>query len=332
MIRQRCPRTAFRLTDVDAMGMIDAVRQEPLHKLVFPVMIRGEHTHVYELSDIVKWFFIGGVSPTTRQPFQLHELEPVMYRGFEIGYKNTIVALELGCHRGLNEWKAVSEDLDETVGGEGGGEADILYSETDLPTDAQRAEQMKLLTDLIEENARAPAERQSGEEERGEEERGEEERGEEDDANIAILRQLYNSHARYMEYYHNSPQIYGSPLLSQIRNQILNCRRSLMLQSSAAYLEQFLAQNNATFSPPPGYLISPNSVAGMILRLKTGRVPVMKELGSGLFLGLVLGGTLGLLAQGLVASQLPANRIIMTHSIKKAPNAMGTAKSSSMFF
>jgi hypothetical protein len=148
MISQRCPRTAIRLTNDIAMQMIDAVRQEPLHKLVFPVMIRGEYNHVYELSDIVKWQFISGVSPTTRKLFFFKDLEPVMYKGFTDGYKATIEAL-----RSLtSEWKLLDDDDDETIDGDdAAGTSEFLYDSSEQPTDEERRKQRDLLEKLKDE-------------------------------------------------------------------------------------------------------------------------------------------------------------------------------------
>ena len=318
MIRQRCPRTAIRLADDTAMHMIDSVMQEPLQKLVFPVMIRGEYTHVYELSDIVRWYFVGGISPNTRKAFLLEELEPVIYRGFEHGYEETIKAIKNVCSKINKEWKPPSDEYDERKEGEGGAELPIPYKKGDLPTDEQREEESQLLESVIDFNK----------------DRWSEDAGRETESfpgdEPTLLRHLYTAHKRYMEQNQHSAQIYGSPLLTQTRHHIINIRERL--EGKHVSLAEFYTDHTNTFKPPPGYNISFNSLAGMMLWMKTGRGPVMKELRRGLFIGLVMGGAMGLLAQGLVASQLPANRIIMTHSTKKAPDAVGKAKSSSMFF
>jgi len=364
MISQHCPMTAIRLTNDIAMQMIDAVRQEPLHKLVFPVIIRDEQNYVYELSDIVKWQFIGGVSPTTRKPFLLRDIEPVMYKGFKEGYKATIEALKSL----TSEWKPLNDD-DETIDGDGAaGTSEFLYDSSEQPTNEERQKQRDLLEKLKNEAASSHPAGQNSE--------GSESGSEENESEIftpydvSLLSHLYNAHIRYMQQNHNSPQIYGSPLLTQTRNSIQSIRQRLQHRSrtAAQSLNRFDRVHYSTFTPPSGFRVSirqrlphrsraaalslnrfdrvhyspltppsdfrvsPNSVAGTILHLKNGELPAMKELRKGLFIGLVMGGTLWLLAQGLVASQLPPNKIIMTRSTQKAPNAMGTAKSSSMFF
>lgn len=124
-MKQLCPRTAVLIPNDKLMEIINEIMQDPLHKLVFPVMIRDDHNHVYELTDLVKWFFANKLSPTSRAPFPLEELEPVMYNGFK-GYQATVDALKFVTE---NRWRPKDGSESENQisssqagdGGEGGG-------------------------------------------------------------------------------------------------------------------------------------------------------------------------------------------------------------------
>lgn len=184
----------------------------------------------------------------------------------------------------------------------GGGSAELPYSEAEQPTDAQRSKQMELLKKLLEEH------------EASEENQVSEDVGRFPEGDLSLLRQLYRAHARYMRDNNNSPRIYASPLLTRTRHYIRDIRARIANSSGSTVLDQFNGEHAATFTPPDGFIVPSNSLAGTILRLKTKKLPV--DLGSGLFLGVVLGGTLGLLAQTITGSRAPT----IIQSTKKPPH------------
>jgi hypothetical protein len=118
----KCPKTAIwigrkigddkpdseSLDHKNLMEIQDIFRFEKLAsgKYFYPVMIRGEDSCVYELSDIIKFMYTGGgKSPATRKRFRLEELEPVRYPGFD-GYERTIEALTRVTKR---QWKGIPD-------------------------------------------------------------------------------------------------------------------------------------------------------------------------------------------------------------------------------
>ena len=100
--RSMCPKTGLWLKKEDALSFENIGKRKRLSDIAFPVMIRGDSKHVYELSDLVSFKFYASdvgmvVSPQLQinsSNFRLEELVPVRYPGFK-DYLETICMLQL---------------------------------------------------------------------------------------------------------------------------------------------------------------------------------------------------------------------------------------------
>ena len=160
-VQHSCPKTAIWIGrkngdhDADSenekklMEIENPIRREFLadNLMFYPVMIRGEHNHVYELSDIIKHLYTSNSkSPTTRNRFRLDELEPVRYPGFD-GYERTIEDLTKVTRR---QWKGIP-DPDNVPSVEGGRQMPLpvrlrVSNDADKPTLSAEKQRLEMVT------------------------------------------------------------------------------------------------------------------------------------------------------------------------------------------
>lgn len=96
-----CPKTGLWLDNNNALLFQDKEKKKNLGDIAFPVMIKDDSEHVYELSDLVSFKFCASdvgmvVDPQLqiKSNFRLEELVPVRYPGFK-DYIETICMLQL---------------------------------------------------------------------------------------------------------------------------------------------------------------------------------------------------------------------------------------------
>jgi hypothetical protein len=118
-MRRQCAQTAVWLDAAHAQTATDSFSLETIDKMAFPVIIRGEagYGRVYELVDIVRWYYLNGTNPQTRAPLALEELEAVRYPGFK-GYAETVQQLKRVTGGSWQE-RTDEESVKAIVAGEG---------------------------------------------------------------------------------------------------------------------------------------------------------------------------------------------------------------------
>lgn len=104
-MNQRCPQTGRWFDDGAAKLLYNRITGADLSRMVFPVMIKGEDGHVYELLDVVE-MYLKNQDEQHGKPFKLEDLEPVRYPGF----KNYATTEELLKEITKGKWQPVTED------------------------------------------------------------------------------------------------------------------------------------------------------------------------------------------------------------------------------